>query len=81
MSTDDINAVNGIFLKYLRGEEAALTTSDLNVYFEIHLRNRKGWQRKSDKGPKEANLRSASESASLASTMSLTNGANLALTR
>jgi len=71
MSTDDINTVNGVFLKYLQGEEAALTTSDLNVYFEIHLRNWKGWQRKSDKGPKEVDLRSASESASLASTMSL----------
>ncbi|KAI6006498.1 hypothetical protein F5J12DRAFT_768678 [Pisolithus orientalis] len=29
-----------------------------NAYFEIHLKNRKGWQRKLDKGMREADLRS-----------------------
>ncbi|KAI5988006.1 hypothetical protein EDD15DRAFT_2172890 [Pisolithus albus] len=43
---------------YLQGEEQSLTINDLNVYFEIHLKNRKGWQRKLDKGMKEADLRS-----------------------
>lgn len=55
---DDINAVNGIFLKYLQGKEASLTINDLYVHFEIHLRNRKGWQKKSDKGTREIDLRS-----------------------
>ncbi|KIM55549.1 hypothetical protein SCLCIDRAFT_30264 [Scleroderma citrinum Foug A] len=53
---DDIDAVNRIFLKYLQGKEAALTINDLHVYFEVHLRNRKGWQKKSDKGPREIDL-------------------------
>lgn len=50
ITTEDINAVNGVFLKYLRGEEKSLTINDLHIYFEIHLSNRKGWQKKSDKG-------------------------------
>jgi len=58
--TDDITAVNGVFLKYLQGEEVSLTINDLNVYFEIHLTNWKGWQRKSDKGTREIDLHSAS---------------------
>jgi len=60
ITTDDINAVNGVFLKYLRGEEGSLTINDLWVYFEIHLRNQKGWQRKSDKGAREIDLHSES---------------------
>jgi len=60
VTTDDINAVNGVFFKYLQGEEASLTINNLNVYFEIHLTNRKGWQRKSDKGTREIDLHSAS---------------------
>ena len=58
--TEDINAVNGVFLKYLRGEEKSLTINDLHIYFEIHLSNRKGWQKKSDKGARNVHLRSAS---------------------
>ncbi|KAI6029751.1 hypothetical protein BKA83DRAFT_4625377 [Pisolithus microcarpus] len=52
----DKTAVDGVFMKYLQGEEQSLTINDLNVYFEIHLKNRKGWQRKLDKGMKEADL-------------------------
>ncbi|KIO13539.1 hypothetical protein M404DRAFT_122553 [Pisolithus tinctorius Marx 270] len=54
----DRTAVDSVFLKYLRGEEGSLTINDLGVYFEVHLRNRKGWQRKLDKGMREIDLRS-----------------------
>ncbi|KAI6152628.1 hypothetical protein BKA82DRAFT_35867 [Pisolithus tinctorius] len=54
----DGTVINGVFMKYLRGEEHALTINELNTYFEIHLRNRKGWQKKLDKGMREADLRS-----------------------
>jgi len=60
VTTDDMDAVNGVFLKYLRGEEQSLTINDLNVYFEIYLSNQKGWQRKSDKGGRDIHQRSAS---------------------
>ncbi|KAI6095655.1 hypothetical protein EDD16DRAFT_1719009 [Pisolithus croceorrhizus] len=54
----DRTVVDSVFMKYLKGEEQLLTINDLNVYFEIHLKNRKGWQRKLDKGMKEADLQS-----------------------
>ncbi|KIN99420.1 hypothetical protein M404DRAFT_30472 [Pisolithus tinctorius Marx 270] len=54
----DRTAVDNVFLKYLRGEEGSLTINDLGVYFEVHLRNRKGWQRKLDKGMREIDLQS-----------------------
>jgi len=53
-------AVDGVFLKYLRGEEQSLTINELETYMEVHLKNRKGWQRKLDKGVREIDLRSAS---------------------
>ena len=62
ITTDDIDAVNGVFLKYLRGEEGSLTINDLHVHFEIYLSNRKGWQRKSDKGARDVHQHSASKS-------------------
>ncbi|KAL4064546.1 hypothetical protein J3A83DRAFT_4191265 [Scleroderma citrinum] len=37
----DNTAIDGMFLKYMQGEEHSLTLNDLNTYFEIHLRNRK----------------------------------------
>jgi len=40
----------------------SLTINDLHIHFEIYLSNRKGWQRKSDKGERDIHLRSASES-------------------
>ncbi|KAL4082109.1 hypothetical protein V8B97DRAFT_2020578 [Scleroderma yunnanense] len=46
-------AIDGMFLKYMQGKEHSLTLNDLNTYFEIHLRNQKGWQRKLDKGIRE----------------------------
>ena len=60
ITVEDIHAVNGVFLKYLRGKEGSLMISDLHVYFEIYLSNRKGWQRKSDKGGRDIHQRSAS---------------------
>ena len=42
ITADDIDAINCVFLKYLRGEETTLTINDHHVYFEIHLTNRKG---------------------------------------
>ncbi|KAI5982051.1 hypothetical protein EDD15DRAFT_2181820 [Pisolithus albus] len=50
--------IDEVFMKYLQGGERSLTINDLNVYFEIHLKNRKGWQRKLDKGMREVDLRS-----------------------
>ncbi|KIN97880.1 hypothetical protein M404DRAFT_100511, partial [Pisolithus tinctorius Marx 270] len=38
--------------------ELSLTVNERNAYLEIHLKNRKGWQRKLDKGMREADLRS-----------------------
>lgn len=60
ITADDIDAVNRVFLKYLQGEETTLTINDHHVYFEIHLTNRKGWQKKTNKGPREIDLCSAS---------------------
>ncbi|KAI6035401.1 hypothetical protein F5J12DRAFT_924235 [Pisolithus orientalis] len=54
----DKTVIDGMFMKYLRGEELSLTVSECNAYFEIHLKNRKGWQRKLDKGMREADLQS-----------------------
>ena len=48
ITISDPAAVNRIVRKYLLNEE--LVGSDLAVHFEIHLTNRKGWQRKVDKG-------------------------------
>ena len=53
-------AVDSVFLKYLRGEERSLTINELDTYIEVHLKNRKGWQRKLDKGVREIDLRCAS---------------------
>lgn len=41
--------------KCLAGEELLMT--DLKLYFEVHLANRKGWQQKVDKGQVEQDLR------------------------
>ncbi|KAL4065136.1 hypothetical protein J3A83DRAFT_4190563 [Scleroderma citrinum] len=54
----DCTAIDGMFLKYLQSKERLLTINDLSTYFEVHLRNWKGWQRKLDKGMKEINLQS-----------------------
>ncbi|KAF8835305.1 hypothetical protein BDN67DRAFT_975463 [Paxillus ammoniavirescens] len=48
--------VNHILKKYLAHE--ALVLSDLSTHFDIHLKNRKGWQQKVDKGQTESDLRS-----------------------
>ncbi|KAI5982067.1 hypothetical protein EDC04DRAFT_2616953 [Pisolithus marmoratus] len=52
----DRTAIDSVFIKYLQGEEQSLTINDLNTYFEIHLKNQKGWQRKLDKGMKEPDM-------------------------
>ena len=62
ITADDIDTVNSVFLKYLRGEEVSLTINDLHIHFKIYLSNWKGWQRKSDKGERDIHLHSASES-------------------
>ncbi|KAL4077391.1 hypothetical protein J3A83DRAFT_4368717 [Scleroderma citrinum] len=51
-------AIDGVFLKYLQGEEQSLTINERGTYFEVHLKNQKGWQRKLDKGMRETDLRS-----------------------
>ncbi|KAG6329830.1 hypothetical protein ID866_9259 [Astraeus odoratus] len=49
--------INDVLLKYLRGEEHSLTLDEHSVCYEVHLRNRKGWQKKVDHGIKEIDLR------------------------
>ncbi|KAL4081312.1 hypothetical protein V8B97DRAFT_2027566 [Scleroderma yunnanense] len=49
-------AIDGMFLKYLQGEEQSLTINEHGTYFEVHLKNQKGWQRKLDKGMRETDL-------------------------
>jgi len=53
-------AVDGVFLKYLWGEEWLLTINELKTYMEVHLKNQKGWQQKLNKGVREIDLRSVS---------------------
>ncbi|KAI5984976.1 hypothetical protein EDC04DRAFT_2914017 [Pisolithus marmoratus] len=52
----DKTIIDSMFMKYLQGEERSLTINKLSSYFEIHLKNWKGWQRKLDKGMWEADL-------------------------
>lgn len=52
---DDPAAFNRVLRKCLAGEELLMT--DLKLYFEVHLANRKGWQQKVDKGQVEQDLR------------------------
>ena len=59
LTVDDAEAVEAVFVKYLRGEE--LTLNNRDVHFKVHLNNRKGWQKKSDKGIRGADLRRASK--------------------
>jgi len=54
--TIDPSEVNMAFRKYLYNE--TLSIKDLHARFEVFLLNRKGWQRKVDKGLKEADARS-----------------------
>ncbi|KAL4076435.1 hypothetical protein J3A83DRAFT_4399710 [Scleroderma citrinum] len=35
-------AIDGMFLKYLQGEEQSLTINEHGTYFEVHLKNQKG---------------------------------------
>ncbi|KAG1907643.1 uncharacterized protein F5891DRAFT_939549 [Suillus fuscotomentosus] len=52
----DTILLDTVMKKYLACEP--LTLSDSNTYFEIFLSNRKGWQKRVDKGICEADLRS-----------------------
>ncbi|KAG1883365.1 hypothetical protein F4604DRAFT_1920566 [Suillus subluteus] len=54
--TIDPSDVNTAFRKYLYNE--TLSIKDSHARFKVFLSNRKGWQRKVDKGLKEADLRS-----------------------
>ncbi|KAL4061664.1 hypothetical protein V8B97DRAFT_2027250 [Scleroderma yunnanense] len=42
----DATLVNHVLTRYLRGKQDTLTTNERDVYYEIHLRNQKGWQKK-----------------------------------
>ena len=48
--------LDSILVKYMRGEQDALTISNMDECCEIHLWHRKGWQRKEDKSFKEIDL-------------------------
>lgn len=50
-------AVGIVVRKYLA--KVRLVQSDLAVHFEVHLANRKGWQRKMNKSHGEADLKGA----------------------
>ncbi|KAF9224643.1 hypothetical protein BS17DRAFT_880019 [Gyrodon lividus] len=52
----DSVAFNHVLKKYLAHE--SLVLSDRSTYFDVYLKNRKGWQRKVDKGQTEPDLRS-----------------------
>ncbi|KAG1868094.1 hypothetical protein C8R48DRAFT_771798 [Suillus tomentosus] len=52
----DTTVLDGVLKTYLANE--TLTLSKCTPYFEIFLANRKGWQKKVDKGQWEADLRS-----------------------
>ncbi|KAL4078905.1 hypothetical protein V8B97DRAFT_2021244 [Scleroderma yunnanense] len=54
----DMTMVNHVLTKYLRGEQDTLAANERDVYYEIHLRNWKGWQKKVDKGIREIDLQS-----------------------
>jgi len=54
----DVSQADFVLLKYLQGADDTLTDSDHEIYYEIHLKNRKGWQKKTDKGNREIDLRS-----------------------
>jgi hypothetical protein len=54
--TIDPSEVEMAFSKYLYNETPSI--KDLHACFEVFLSNRKGWQRKVDKGLKEADLHS-----------------------
>jgi hypothetical protein len=51
----DGTILDGVLKSYLAGE--TLTLHERASYFEIFLSNRKGWQKKVDKGKWEADLR------------------------
>ena len=55
VTISDPVTVSSVVRKYLLKRE--LVKSDLAVHFEVHLSNRKGWQRKTDKG--EGDLKGA----------------------
>ncbi|KAL4074551.1 hypothetical protein V8B97DRAFT_2022770 [Scleroderma yunnanense] len=42
----DVTLVNHVLTKYLRGKQGTLITNERDIYYEIHLRNQKGWQKK-----------------------------------
>ena len=48
-------SISHVMQRYLACKPLML--SDLLTYFKIHLQNRKGWQRKVDKGQSETDLR------------------------
>ena len=45
----DTERIDSILVKYMRGEQDALTIDDMDEYCEIHLQHQKGWQKKEDK--------------------------------
>lgn len=56
----DVKWVDSVLIKYLQEEDDSLTNDDHWVSYEIHLKNRKGWQKKVNKGFQEIDLRSKS---------------------
>ena len=53
-------AVDAMLIKYLDGEESLLTSDEQWTHFWVHLRNRKGWQKKLDGGMRDIDLQSES---------------------
>jgi len=54
----DPSSISHVMQRYLACKPLVL--SNLTTYFEVRLRNRKGWQQKVDKGVSETDLQGAS---------------------
>ncbi|KIM59454.1 hypothetical protein SCLCIDRAFT_126125 [Scleroderma citrinum Foug A] len=54
-------AMDAVLIKYLDGEESLLTADEQWMHFWVHLRNRKGWQKKLDGGMRDINLQMANQ--------------------
>ena len=57
---ESATAMDAVLIKYLDGKESLLTSDEQWMHFWVHLRNRKGWQKKLDGGMRDINLQSGS---------------------
>ena len=48
--------MDAVLVKYLEGKECWITVDEWWTNFWVHLQNRKGWQKQTDRGMREINL-------------------------